>query len=174
MHPPHICATLQFLEVQPQHWPLAVESTVLASVNAFYSLHRVRFGSPSERGLCATGRDYAEQEADASDSSDLEELRACKGKRGSPWSSGAGAIPQRAPKRLKRSSQTTVHPQQVPLISNACSAKSGVPDISPPSCLAGHGMGEKMAGHGMSGRRRDVPQRFASLREPQRGKRQVG
>ena len=90
-----------FMEVQNLHWPLAVESTVLASVNAFYFLHRVRFGGPSEGGLCATGRDSAEQVADASDSSDFEELRACKGKRGSPWSSGAGAIPQRPPKLLK-------------------------------------------------------------------------
>ncbi len=72
LHPPHICAALQFLEVPPQHWPLAVESKVLASVNAFYFLHRVRFGGPSEGGLFATGRDSAEQEADASDSSDLE------------------------------------------------------------------------------------------------------
>ncbi len=67
LHPPHICTALQFLEVPHQHWALAVESTVLASVNAFYFLHRVRFGGPSEGGLCATGRDCAEQEADASD-----------------------------------------------------------------------------------------------------------
>ncbi len=72
-----------------------MERTVLASVNALYFLHRVRFGGPSERGMCATGRDNAEQEADASDSSDLKELRVCTGKRGSPWSPGAGAIPQR-------------------------------------------------------------------------------
>ncbi len=69
LHPPHICATLQFLEAPSQNWQLAVESTVLASVNALYSLHRVRFGGPSERGLCATGCDNAEQAADASDSS---------------------------------------------------------------------------------------------------------
>ncbi len=163
LHPPHICATLQFLEVPPQHWPLAVESTVLTSVNAFYSLHRVRFGGPSERGLCATGRDNAEQEADASDSSDLEELRACKGKCGSLWSSGAGAKPQRAPKLLKLSSQTTVYQGRVPLTSVAGSAKSRVFDISPPSCLAGQGIGENLAGQGMGERRQDVPQRFASL-----------
>jgi hypothetical protein len=119
LHPTHICALLQFLEVPHQHWPLAVERTVLASVNAFYFLHSVRFGSPSEGGPCATGRDCAEQEAYASDSSDLEELRACKDKRGSPWSSGAGAIPQRAPKLLKHSSQTTVYILRVPLISAA-------------------------------------------------------
>ncbi len=98
LHPPHICAALRFLEVPHQHWPLAVESTVLTSVNAFYFLDCVRFGGPPEGGLCATGRDCAEQEADASDSSDLEELKARKGKRGSLWSSGAGAIPQRAAK----------------------------------------------------------------------------
>jgi hypothetical protein len=164
LHPPHTCAALQFLEVPHQHWPLAVESAVLASVNAFYFLHRVRFGGPSECGRCATGRDCAEQELDASDSSDLEELRACTGKCGSPWSSGAGAIPQRAPKRLKRSSQTTAYQLRVLLISAAGSAQSRVPDISPPSCLAGHGMGEILAGHGMGERQQDVPQRFASLR----------
>ncbi len=57
-----------------------MEITVLASVNAFYFLHSVRFGGPSEGGLCATGLGCAEQEADASDSSDLEELRAGKGR----------------------------------------------------------------------------------------------
>ncbi len=77
LHPPHICATLQFLEVPSQHWPLTVER-VLTSVDVFYVLHCVRFGGPSERCLCATGRDNAEQEADASDSSDLEELRLLK------------------------------------------------------------------------------------------------
>ncbi len=103
LHPPHICTLLQFLKFPHQHWPLAVENTILASANAFYVLHPVLFGGPSEGSsgsLCATGRDCAEQEADASDSSDLDELRACKGKRGSPWSPCAGAIPQRAPKRL--------------------------------------------------------------------------
>ncbi len=34
------------------------ESTVLASVNAFYVLHCVRFGGPSAGGLCATGLDH--------------------------------------------------------------------------------------------------------------------
>ncbi len=134
MHPPCICALLQFLEVPHQHWPLAVESTVLASVNPFYFLHRLQLGGPSEGGLCATGRDCAEQETDDSDSSDLEELRASKGKRGSPWSSSAGVIPQWAPKLLNRSSQTIVYPGRVPLISAAGSAKNRVPDISSPSC----------------------------------------
>ena len=95
--------------------------------------------------------------------SDLEELRACKGKRGSPWSPGAGAIPQRAPKLPKRSRQTTVDQGQVPLTSVAGSAKSGVSDISPPSCWTGQGMGGNLAGHGMGERLQDVPQRFASI-----------
>ncbi len=48
LHLPHICAALQFLDVPHPHWLLAVESTVLASVNSFYFLHSVLFGSPSE------------------------------------------------------------------------------------------------------------------------------
>jgi hypothetical protein len=163
LHPPHICATLQFLEVPPQNWPLAVESTVLASVNAFYFLHRVRFGGPSERGLCAPGCDNAGQAADASDSSDLEELRVCTGKHGSPWSPSAGAIPQRAPKLLKRSRQTSVDQGQVPLTYVAGSAKSGASDTSSPSCQTGQGMDGNLAGHGMGERRQDVPERFASI-----------
>ncbi len=55
------------------------------------------------REVClSTGLGCAEQEleANASDSSDLEELRAGKGryKRGSPWSTGVDAIPLREPK----------------------------------------------------------------------------
>ncbi len=60
---------------------------------------------------------------------------------------------RREPKRLKRSGQTIVYPQRVPIISTPGSAKGGVPDISPLSRLAGHGMGED----------RDVTQRFATL-----------
>ncbi len=139
-----------------------MESTVLASVNALYFLHCVRFGGPSERSLCATGYDNAEQAVDASDSSDLEELRVCKGKRGSPWSPGAGAIPQRAPKLPKRSRQKTLDHGRVPLTSVAGSAKTGVSDISPLSCRTGQGMGGNLAGHGMGEMWQDVQQRFAS------------
>ncbi len=35
LHAPHICALLQILEVPHKYWPLVVESTVRASVNAF-------------------------------------------------------------------------------------------------------------------------------------------
>ena len=92
-----------------------------------------------------SGCDNAVQAADASDSSDSEELRVCTGKRGSPWSPGAGAIPQQAPKLLKRSRQTTVDQGQVPLTYVAGSAKSGVSDTSPPSCQTGQGMGGNLA-----------------------------
>jgi hypothetical protein len=49
------------------------------------------------------------------------------------------------------------------LTSLAGSAKDRVSEISPPSCLAGQGMGENLAGHGMGERRQDVQQRFALL-----------
>jgi hypothetical protein len=70
LHPRHICALLQCLEVPHKHWPSAVEtleSTVLTSVNAFYFLHRVRFVGLPEGGLCATDLGCAEQEVDAAD-----------------------------------------------------------------------------------------------------------
>ncbi len=52
-----------------------MESTALASGNAFSFLHRVLFGCLSEGSLCGTGLGYAEQEAEASDSSDLDGCR---------------------------------------------------------------------------------------------------
>ncbi len=42
--PSHVQSLLKFLEILNQHWQTAVELTVLASVRAFYFLHRVRFG----------------------------------------------------------------------------------------------------------------------------------
>ncbi len=93
LHIPDTCALLQFVEVPHKHWPLAVESTGLDSVNTFYFLHQVRFGGLSEEGLCGTGLGYAEQEAEVSDSSDLDESRVVKGryKRDLSWSHGVGA-----------------------------------------------------------------------------------
>ena len=61
----------------------------------------------------------------------------------------------------------------MPLTSVAGSAKSRVSYISPPSCLAGQGMGGNLAGHGMGERRQDVPQRFALITAAHRV-RQVG
>ena len=46
--PRFISALLGFLNVPKKHWRPAVEKTVLASVRAFYFLHRVRFGGLSE------------------------------------------------------------------------------------------------------------------------------
>ena len=54
LHPSHICALLQFLEVPHIHWLPAVEGTVLALVNAFYFLHRVRVGGLPAGGLLGT------------------------------------------------------------------------------------------------------------------------
>ena len=55
LHPSHICALLHFLEVPRKHWLPAVEGTVLASVNVFHFLHRVRFGGLPVGGLLGTG-----------------------------------------------------------------------------------------------------------------------
>jgi hypothetical protein len=48
---PHIHALLKFLDAPRKYWSTTVESTVLASVKAFYFLHRVRFGGLPTRGL---------------------------------------------------------------------------------------------------------------------------
>ena len=72
---PHLCALHQFLEVPQNHWLPAVEGTVLASVKAFYFLHRVRFGGLPEGGLLETGIGHTDLGEDASDSSDLDESR---------------------------------------------------------------------------------------------------
>ena len=103
LHPPHICALLQFSEVPHKHWLPAVEGTVLASVNALYFLHRVRFGGLPVGGLLGTGLGQADLGVDTSDSSDLEESLMVRGrcKRGSSWSHGVGSTSQRGSKRLK-------------------------------------------------------------------------
>ena len=110
LHPPHICALLQFLEVPQKHWLPAVEGTVLASVDAFYFLHRVRFGGLPKGGLLETGLGHTELGEDTSDSSELDESRMVRGrcKRGSSWSHGVGSTSQRGSKRPKGSDQTYV------------------------------------------------------------------
>ena len=103
LHPSHICALLQFLEVPRKHWLPAVEGTVLASVNAFHFLHRVRVGGLPAGGLLGTGLGQADLGDDTSDSSDLHESRMVRGgcKRVSPRSYGVGTTSQRGSKRLK-------------------------------------------------------------------------
>ena len=97
---PHICALLQFLEVPQNHWLPAMESTVLASVKAFYFLHRVRFGGLPEGGLLETGIGHTDLGEDASDSSDLDESIPVRGrcKRGSSSSHVVGSTSQRGSK----------------------------------------------------------------------------
>jgi len=96
LHPPHICALLQFLEVPRQYWLPAMEGTALASVRAFYFLHRVRFGGRPEGGLLDTGHGHTSRE-DASDSSETDEPRPVRTrcKRGSSPSPNNGAIRHR-------------------------------------------------------------------------------
>ena len=96
---PHLCALHQFLEVPQKHWLPAVEGTVLASVDAFYFLHRVRFGGLPAGGLLGTGLGQADLGEDTSDS-DLDESRMVRGrcKRGSSWSHGGGTTSQRGSK----------------------------------------------------------------------------
>ena len=110
----HICALLQFLEVPQNHWLPEVEGIVLASVKAFYFLHRVRFGGLPERGLLGTGLGQADLGEDTSDSSDLDESRMVRDrcKRGSSWSHGVGTTSQRGSKRLKGPDPTYVPPSR--------------------------------------------------------------
>jgi hypothetical protein len=121
-------ALLQFLQVPHKHWPLAVEGTVIVSVNAFYFLHRVRFVGLSEGGLLlGTVRGYEELEADTSHSSDLGESRMIRGrcKRGSSWGHGVGTTSQQGSKRLKGSDQTYVYPLRAQINSKAGLATVG-------------------------------------------------
>ena len=95
VHPPHICALLQFLEVPRKHWLPIVESTVLASVQAFYFLHRVRFGGLSKGDLLGSSQAHIGLEED-SDSSDLDDASTVGGSCRRKQSRGpdTGALPQ--------------------------------------------------------------------------------
>ena len=67
LHPSHIgalTALLQFLEVPHKHWLSAVEGTVLASVNAFHFLHRLRFGGLPAGAPLGTGLDQPDSGED--------------------------------------------------------------------------------------------------------------
>ncbi len=46
--PRHVESLMQFLGIQRKHWQVAVELSVLASVQAFHFLHTVRFGGRPE------------------------------------------------------------------------------------------------------------------------------
>ena len=94
LHPSHICALLQFLEVPHKHWLSAVEGTVLASVNPFYFLHRVRFGGHPAGCLLGTGLDQADLGEDPSDLDASRMIRSCCKRRSSRGHDG-GTISQR-------------------------------------------------------------------------------
>ena len=83
MHPPHICDLLKLLDILQKHWLSALESTVLASVKAFYFLRRIHFGGLliclSKRGLFENSLGHTKVGEDDTDSSDLEESRTVRG-----------------------------------------------------------------------------------------------
>lgn len=65
--PSHVQSLLKFLEIPNQHWQTAVERTVLASVRAFYFLHRVRFGGLPETVLPDLSPDHSAEDSDDAD-----------------------------------------------------------------------------------------------------------
>ena len=65
--PSHIHALLKFLELPNRHWRMAVERTVLASVKAFFFLHKVRFGGLPETVRPDLVPDRNEEDSDEED-----------------------------------------------------------------------------------------------------------
>ena len=65
--PSHIHALLKFLELPNRHWKMAVERTVLASVKAFFFLHKVRFGGLPEPVRPDLVPDRNEEDSDEED-----------------------------------------------------------------------------------------------------------
>ncbi len=60
----HVQFVLKFLKIQRKHWQIAIEQTALASVRAFYFLHKVRFGGPLDRVQLDTDHSSYGTEAD--------------------------------------------------------------------------------------------------------------
>ena len=81
------------LEVPNKHWLSAVEGTVLASVNAFHFLHRVRFGGLPVGASLGSGLDQVDFGEDTSDLDASRMIRRCC-KRRSPRSQDGGTISQ--------------------------------------------------------------------------------
>ncbi len=137
LHPSHICALLQFLEVPHKHWLSAVEGTVLASVNAFHFLHRVRFGGLPVGAPLGTGLDQADL---GEDTSDLDASRMIRSRCKRRSSRGGGTISQRGSKRLKGHDPTSLSPSCGWRNSQADPVLGGVTNSTLP-CLAGSSMG---------------------------------
>ena len=93
------------MEVPRKHWLPIVESTVLASVQAFYFLHRVRFGGLPRGDLLGSDQAHIGFEED-SDSSDLDDTSTVGGNCQRRLSRGpdTGAIPQRVTRQRSSSS----------------------------------------------------------------------
>ncbi len=65
--PSHVGSLLKFLRIQRKLWHGAIEQTVLASVQAFHFLHKVRFG-----GRLGVGRlDLSPELNDSTDDDDV-------------------------------------------------------------------------------------------------------
>lgn len=69
LDPVHVASLLEFLDVPKQRWQSAIERSVLASVQALYYLHQVRFGGLQRD----TGPDRVLQDSD-SDDEDIDSL----------------------------------------------------------------------------------------------------
>jgi hypothetical protein len=155
LHSSHICALLQFLEVPNKHWLSAVEGTVLASVNAFHFLHRVRFGGLPAGAPLGSGIDQVNLGEDTSDLDASRMIRRCC-KRRSPRSHDGGTISQRGSKRRKGHD-----PMCLPPSGGLCTSQAGpvLGDVTNSTlpCLAGNSMGES----------REAPQLSASPRASQ-------
>ena len=138
-----------------KHWLSSVEGTVLASVNAFHFLHRVRFGGLPVGAPLGTGLDQSDS---GEDTADLDASRMSRGrcKRRSPRGHDGGTISQRGSKRLKGHDPMYLPPSCGRRNSQADPVLGGVTNSTLP-CLAGSSMGES----------RGAPQLSASPRASQ-------
>jgi ribonuclease HI len=160
LHSSHICALLQFLEVPNKHWLSAMEGTVLASVNAFHFLHRVRFGGLPAGASLGSGLDQVDLGEDTSDLDASRMIRRCC-KRRSPRSQDGGTISQRGSKRRKGHDPLCLPPSGGLCTSQAGPVLGDVTNSTLP-CLAGNSMGES----------REAPQLAASPRASQQSQSQ--
>ena len=115
-----IGALLGFLNVPPKHWRPAVERTVLASVQALYFLHRVRFGGLSEdrrAGLTRQSEDGSDEDCDDTEALELQATRKRKKDTavdGSETSSEDELAAACRKRRLRNHHSTTLHQSHTP------------------------------------------------------------
>ena len=159
LHSSHICALLQFLEVPNKHWLSAVEGTVLASVNAFHFLHRVRFGGLPVGALLGSDIDQADL---GEVTSDLDAPRKIRNRynRRSPRGHDGGTISQRGSKRRKGHAPMGLPPSGGLCTSQAAPVLDGAANSTLP-CLAGNSMGESRGASQLSASPRALQQSAA-------------